>query len=205
MIRFSDDDRRQITATIHAAERKTSGEFVAVVARASDHYLGVALAWAAGLALLLPALLLFATDMRYLHIYQLQILVFVGSMLVFMFVPELLLSLVPPRRKRATAERLARLQFYVQGVHATRDHSGVLFFVSLAEHHVEILADMGIHEKIGEARWQEIVDGFVERVRRGEVADGFTFAIRDCGESMAKHYPARPDDTDELSDGLIEL
>ena len=204
MVKFNDDQRRQITAVIHATERKTSGEFVAVVARASDHYLGTALAWAAGLALLLPGLLLF-TGMGYVHIYQLQLALFTGLMLLFALVPDLHLALVPKRVKHAAAACLARMQFHQQGVHLTRDRSGVLFFVSLAEHYVEIVADAGIHEKIGEKRWQEIVGGFVERVGRHEVVDGFSFAIRDCGEAMARHYPARPDDTDELSDGLIEI
>ena len=204
MVKFNDDQRRQITAVIHATERKTSGEFVAVVARASDHYLGTALAWAGGLALLLPGVLLF-TGMRYIHIYQLQLALFTGLMLLFALVPDLHLALVPKRVKHAAASRLARMQFHQQGVHLTRDRSGVLFFVSLAEHYVEIVADAGIHEKIGEKRWQEIVDGFVDRVGRREVMDGFSFAIRDCGEAMARHYPARPDDTDELSDGLIEI
>lgn len=205
MVKFDDDQRRQITAVIHAAERKTSGEFVAVVARASDHYLGTALAWAAGLALLLPAPLLLFSGLRYLHIYQLQLALFTGLMLLFALVPELHLALVPKRVRHATASRLARMQFHEQGVHLTRDRSGVLFFVSLAERYVEIVADSGIHEKVGEQRWQEIVDGFVVRVQRGEVIDGFSFAIRDCGDAMAKHYPVRPDDTDELSDGLIEI
>ena len=205
MVKLDDDQRRQITAVIHATERKTSGEFVAAVARASDHYLGTALAWAAGLSLLSPAVLLFATGMRYIHIYELQLALFVALMLLLAFAPELHMALVPKQVKHAAASRLARMQFHEQGVHLTRDRSGVLFFVSLAEHYVEIVADAGIHEKLGEARWQEIVDGFVERVSRGEVIDGFSFAIRDCGEAMAKHYPARPDDTDELSDGLIEL
>ncbi|MFI4968448.1 MAG: TPM domain-containing protein [Gammaproteobacteria bacterium] len=205
MHRFSESERSQITAAIQAAEQRTSGEFVAVAARSSDSYHSVALLWSVALALVLPAPLLLLSSLRFLHIYQLQILVFVLGMLLLEFLPALHMALVPKRLRHARASRLAHAQFYEQGVQLTREHSGVLLFVSLAERYVEIVADKGIHEKIGEARWQAIVDGFVQKVGSGDVTGGFVAAISACGEAMAEHYPARADDTDELSDGLIEI
>ena len=205
MYRFTDDDRREIKAAVHAAEQRTSGEFVAVAAKSSDTYHTVALLWSVALALILPAPLLLLTHLRFLHIYQLQILVFILGMLLLEFLPGLHMALVPKRLAYAKASRLAHAQFYEQGVQLTREHSGVLLFVSLAERYVEIVADKGIHEKIGESRWQAIVDGFVQKVGGGDVTGGFVQAISACGEAMVEHYPARADDTDELSDGLIEI
>ena len=120
-------------------------------------------------------------------------------------IPRLHLMLVPARSKHARASRLAKAQFYLQGVQLTPHHSGVLFFVSLAERHVEIVADRGIHEQIGEAHWQGIIDLFVDRVRDGRVVDGFVEAIGACGAAMAAHYPPDPASHNELSDGLIEI
>ncbi|HEY1771866.1 MAG TPA: TPM domain-containing protein [Gammaproteobacteria bacterium] len=205
MYRFTDDDRREIKAAVHSAEQRTSGEFVAVAARSSDAYHSAALLWSVALALILPAPLLLFTQLRFLHIYQLQILVFILSMLLLEFLPGLHMTLVPKRLRHARASRLAHAQFYEQGVQLTHGHSGVMLFVSLAERYVEIVADKGIHEKIGEARWQAIVDGFVQKVGAGDVTDGFVLAISACGEAMAEHYPAKPGDEDELSDGLIEI
>jgi putative membrane protein len=206
MVKFTDADREKITAAIHAAERDTSGEFVAVVARSSDRYIASALLWAGGLALLLPGVLLFLpAHLRFVHIYQLQILVFMGLSLLFEFVPHLHMALVPKGIRHAHASRLAHAQFYEQGVHLTREHSGVLFFVSLAERYVEVVADKGIHEKLGEAHWREVVDTFVSHVQRDQVTEGFVAAITACGAAMAQHYPAKPGDVDELSDGLIEI
>lgn len=206
MIRFTDADREKISAAIHAAEQRTSGEFVAVAAHASDGYFSLSLLWAAGLALLLPGvLLLLPVQLRFLHIYQLQLLSFVVLMLLFEFVPALHMLLVPKRIRHARASRLAHAQFYEQGVHLTREHSGVLFFVSLAERYVEIVADRGIHERVGEEAWRRIVAGFVDAVGQGRVTEGFVAAIGACGEAMAMHYPAKPDDSDELSDGLVEI
>lgn len=206
MVRFSAEDKARITAAIHAAEKSTSGEFVAVVARASDHYLLLPLLWSAMLALLFPgACLLAGVSLPWVRIYQLQLLIFIALAVLLLSVPGLHLKLIPRQVKHAHASRLARAQFYAQGVQLTAHHSGVLFFVSLAERYVEIVADKGIHEKLGEARWRGIIDLFVAQVRRGNVVDGFVDAIGACGTAMAEHYPPDPDDTSELSDGLIEL
>lgn len=206
MIRFSADDRIRITAAIHAAEKNTSGEFVAVVARASDHYVLLPLLWSAILALLFPgACLLAGVSLRWVHLYQIQLLIFIALAVLLLSIPGLHLMLIPRRVKHAHASRLATAQFYSQGVQLTSHHSGVLFFVSLAERYVEIVADKGIHEKLGEAHWQGIIDLFVAQVRRGRVVDGFVDAIGACGAAMAEHYPPDPADISELSDGLIEL
>jgi len=206
MIRFSDADKANITAAIHAAEKNTSGEFVAVVARSSDHYIFLPLLWAAFVALLAPGIFLLSGSwLSSMHIYQIQLAVFIVLALLFLFVPELHLWMVPRQVKHSRASRLAKAQFYQQGVQLTPHHSGVLLFVSLAEHYVEIVADKGIHEKIGEAHWQAIVQDFVEHVRQGETVEGFVAAISACGDAMAKHYPPGPVNNNELSDGLIEI
>lgn len=203
---FSAQDKARITAAIHAAEKNTSGEFVAVVARCSDHYVLVPLLWSAILALLFPgACLLAGLSVHWLYLYQIQLLIFILLAVLLLSLPGLHLRLIPRRVKHARASLFARAQFYNLGVQLTRHHSGVLFFVSLAERYVEIVADKGIHERLGEAHWQAIIDRFVAHVRRGEVVDGFVEAIGACGATMAEHYPPDPSDTSELSDGLIEL
>ena len=205
-IQFDKTARARITAAIHAAEKKTSGEFVALVARASDTYRSAALLWAGGLALLLPGVLMFLPlQLRPVSVYELQLGLFIALALLFEFMPGLHMALVPKAVQRARASRLAHAQFYEQGVHLTREHSGVLFFVSLAERYVEVVADKGIHEKLGEAHWQAVVDAFLQHVRHDDVTEGFVAAITLCGKSMAEHYPAQPGDADELSDGLIEI
>lgn len=206
MIRFSHEDRARITAAIRDAEKNTSGEFAAVVARASDHYVFVPLLWSAMVALLFPgACLLLGLPVYWVHLYEIQLLIFLVLAVLLLSVPQLHLKLVPASVKHARASRLARAQFYQQGVQLTSHHSGVLFFVSLAEHHVEIVADKGIHEKLGEAHWKGIIDAFVTQVRRGRVVDGFVGAIGACGAAMAEHYPRDSSDTNEISDGLIEI
>jgi putative membrane protein len=81
----------------------------------------------------------------------------------------------------------------------------VLLFVSVAERHVEIVADQGINEVVAHDAWQSIVNGFIERVRMRQVAEGFLTAIAACGELLADHFPAADDNRNELPNRLVEL
>ena len=103
------------------------------------------------------------------------------------------------------ARRLAREQFYAQGLHLTRGRTGVLLFVSVAERYVEILADEGIHQRVPEGTWDRVVAEFVGRVREGRIAEGFSIAIAACGDILAAQCPREPDDRNELPDRLVQI
>lgn len=197
-------DSKRIAAAVAEAEQRTRGEFVTVIARASDDYAAPAVVWAALLALLVPGpfLLLDIFDPHWLYIAQL--LTFMLASMGLLLTP-LRYRLVPAALKRRRARRLAREQFMSHGVGHTRERSGVLLFVSVAEHYVEILADSGISEKVDAEEWQAIVDDFILRVQNGDVADGFVEAIRRCAGLLEEHFPGRPGDTNELSDRLVEV
>ena len=117
---LTDQDRTRIAAAIAAAERRTSGELVAVVAEAADDYRYIALLWPALAALLLPALLLTAVrrrlDARLLYLAQTA--AFALLVLLAQLRP-VRLALVPAATKRRRAGRLAREQFIAQGLHLT--------------------------------------------------------------------------------------
>lgn len=205
MRQLSKHDRERIRAAVEAAEKRTSGEFVTVLARRSDDYYYIPMLWSALAALIIPGLihwLGWLTETADFYLFQLALFVVLAA--VFL-APGVRIRLVPRRLRAARAARMAYQQFVERGVHATRDHSGVLLFVSRAEHYVEILADAGIHQKVGEKRWEAIVADFVSEVRAGRTADGFVTAIEAIGEAMAEHYPRGVTDSNELPDGLVEI
>jgi putative membrane protein len=202
---LTDRDRAEIAAAIAAAERRTRGELVAVVAAAADDYRYVALLWPALAALLLPALLLTAAPaIDAWLVYLAQTGLFVLLCLLAQL-SRLRLALVPAATKRQRAGRLAREQFVAQGLHLTRERIGVLIFVSIAEHHVEIIADRGIAAVVPDETWGEAVAGFIERVRAGRVADGFLAMIAVIGDRLAEHFPSTAEDRDELPNRLVEI
>jgi putative membrane protein len=201
---LTDDDRHRIARAIAEAERRTTGELVAVVAQSAGDCRRVPLLWPALGALLLPAILLTVEpSMGAWTLYLVQ----AAAFLVLALLAQLPIgmALVPDGIKRRRASRLAREQFFERGLHLTRARTGVLIFVSVAEHYVEILADEGIDALVPPGTWDKAVADFVERVRAGRIAEGFVAAIEVVGARLAEHFPRAPDDPDELPNHLIEI
>lgn len=202
---LSDDEKRRLRQRIEAAERQTRGELVTVIARESDPYPYIPLLWASLVALSLPPIVVAAglwVDLATVSLIQLA--VFLALALLFRWRP-VKMRLIPKATKLRRATRGAREQFLAQGVHNTTDRCGVLLYVSVGEHYVEILADRAINAKVPQAEWDAIVERFVASVKRGEVAAGFEQAVDACGTLLAKHFPAAPGERNELPDHLIEL
>ena len=81
---------------------------------------------------------------------------------------------------------------------------GVLIFVSEAERYVEIIADSGISQFVKNDRWQSSVDQLIKQLKSGEIEQGLTACIKDCGELLSKHAPATYP-KNELPNHLIVL
>ena len=202
---LTEQDRRRITDAITEAERRTSGELVAVIAPTADDYRYVPLLWPALVALLLPAMLLtIAPNMAVWTLYFAQATAFFVLALVLHLLP-VRMALVPDSLKRRRASQLAREQFFEQRLHLTRARTGVLIFVAVAEHYVEIIADEGINALVPPGTWDKAVADFVEQVRAGRVTEGFLGAVQVIGTRLAEHFPRLPDDLDELPDESREL
>lgn len=194
-------DHERISSAIHRAEMATSGEIVCVLARASSDYGHVPMIWAGFVALASPWPLIEFTQMSAERIFLIQLVVFVIAALLLSF-GGLRMWLVPRGVKRARAYKAALEQFHIRGLARTVDRTGVLIFVSLAEHYARIVVDDGIAAKVPQSEWQSAVNLLVEQMRDGKVADGFVGAIDYCAPLLAKHFPPRARDTNELPDRL---
>jgi len=84
----------------------------------------------------------------------------------------------------------------------TRERTGILLYVSLLEHRVEVLADRGIHERVEPGTWDGVVARVLDGIRTGRAEAGLVDAITHCGELLAQHFPVQPDDSDELPNRL---
>jgi putative membrane protein len=201
---ISADDRARISAAIHAAEAKTSGEIVCVLAESSSQPGALPVLIAAIVALALPWLLISFTNFAVERILLLQILVFV--LLTFLLLlPAVYLALLPQRVKRAAAYRLATEQFVVRGIARKKDRSGILIFVSLAERYARIIADEGVAARTSQAEWQAAIDVLISHMRQDQIADGFIAAIGACGDVLAAHFPQTPEGQDELPDRIYVI
>jgi putative membrane protein len=189
---------------VAAAEAKTSGEIFTVVAERSDDYRFIPVLWATLVALIVPLPLILLTLLPASLIFLIQLAVFVILALVLSH-DEVRPLVVPPGVKHGAARALAVQQFLAHGLHTTERRTGVLIFVSLAERHAEIIADAGISAKVEDAMWRAAVDRLVGEIRAGRLADGMIAAIESTGAVLARHFPPRKDDRDELPNGLVLL
>lgn len=202
---LSDSDKQRIAEAIREVESRTSGELVTVVARKADDYYYIPTLWAAMTALLFPAVVtVFELHHTLLDSYGAQISLFLIATLLFR-IPGLKHRLIPKAVKQRRAAQLAREQFLLQNLHHTEGRTGVLLFVSAAEHYVEILADKGINDAVPNGTWDWAVAEFVARVKEGKVADGFVNAVQACGEQLEHHFPIQSGDRNELPNHLIEI
>lgn len=201
---LSEADKQRIATAIAEAEKQTSGEIVAVVARESSSYMFVPVLWAALLALLVPWPLIAFTWWSVHTIFVAQIVAFLALLLAFWPRP-VRLALVPPSLKQLRAHRRAVDQFLAQNLHTTGSRTGVLIYVSEAERYTEILADSAIDSKVDKGTWQRIVDEMLSDISAGRAGDGFTKAIAAVGRELAAHFPPGSSDPNELPDHLIVL
>lgn len=196
-------DETAIVAAIKAAETRTSGQILCVLARSSCDAGAQAWLYASGLALLTPWPLLSFTQIPAQHVFAIQVAVFALSYLLLSST-GLGLALLPRAVRRRAAFRVAAEQFYTRGLTRTRRRAGVLIFVSLAEHYARIIADDGLSGKVSEHEWQEIVDRLTSHLREGRVTEGYIGAIDGVAALLARAAP--PDEgANELPDALVRL
>jgi putative membrane protein len=200
----SEADKKRISAAIVAAEQRTSGEIFCVVARQSDDYRLVPIAWAAALALLVPLPLLFFTTMPAKLIYLTQLIVFIAAALLLWF-PPIRFHIVPRGKMHEQAHAEALRQYFAQGMQKTTQRTGVLIFASEAERYAEIVADEGINEKVAPDVWDDAVAALIRGIGDDRPADGFIAAIEQCGSVLAQHFPPGALNRNELPDKLIEI
>lgn len=198
------NDRIRIRNAIAKAEAETSGEVFVVVAGQSDDYRFIPILWATLAALAEPLPLILLTDLPASLIYAIQLAAFVGLASV-LSLPNVRPQVVPRRVKEARARALARQQFLAHGLHTTEARTGVLIFVSLAEHHAEIVADVGIAAKVDQATWDNAMAGLVGAIGDGRHGDGLVAAVGAVGTVLAQHFPPQPGGRDELPNDVVVL
>ncbi len=224
-IGLNNEDRAKIIAAIKENEIKTSGEIYCVIARKSDDYRWVLMIWAVSIALLLPILIMLLN----FNVFEFILKPFLGWQSQFFFESpsfilysdlllqavifviaailsrnnNIVMALTPKSVKRQGVHKFARDQFMAHGIHQTNEKTGVLIYVSLAEHIVEIVADKGIHSKVSQEFWGNAIAKILVKTKKGDLADGLVDGINDIGLILEEHFPPSTNNENELSDSVI--
>ena len=224
VMQLTDADRAKVSAAITAAEANSNGEIVAVATPISDAYHDVALHWA-----LVPlfAVLAWAAwrpsaltwwyetlfggwspDPTLSQLLTLLMVIaalkFTIALLILKWMP-LRLLLTPAATKYRRVRRRAIVAFKAAAERRTAGRTGILIYLSMAEHRAEIIADEAILKVTDEHTWGEAMTALIAEVREGRFGDGIVAAIERVGVVLSEHFPRSAADTNEIPDKLIEL
>lgn len=221
---MSEADHAKVSAAIAAAEGTSNGEIVAVTTPISDPYHDVALHWAVAVLILVLAWAAWRPHwlqwwygtlfggwqaeptlgelLTFLMI--LAVLKFTVVLLILKWMP-LRLALTPGATKARRVRRRAIVVFKAAAERRTVGRTGILIYLSMAEHRAEIVADEAITSVTTPETWGEAMAALLVEVKEGRIADGMVAAIERVGAVLTEHFPRSAGDRNEIPDKLIEL
>lgn len=107
----------------------------------------------------------------------------------------------------ASARERAITQFGKLRVWDTEHNNGVLIYLLLAEHAIEIVADRGLAQRVPEATWHTLVQRLGQALRAGQYEDGLTEVLANVSALLVAHFPAsgHAPGSNELPDAPVLL
>jgi uncharacterized membrane protein len=87
----------------------------------------------------------------------------------------------------------------------TEHNSGVLIYVQLVDRRIEIVADRGINAKVEQAEWESVCRAMEASFRTKVYAEGALAAIGSVTRILARHFPPRATNPNELPDIPVVL
>lgn len=206
---LNETDKKNIKEAVAKAEEKTHGEIVPMILKESDSYPAAHFRAAIFFGLTLSFAL------YYFPFYEVTDSIFylwtvVGGMLLgYCLTLNKRIKRFFLSKKEISEEvhQKAIEAFFYQGVHTTKDRTGILLFISVLEQRAELIADCGINEKVDKDAWDKILNSMLKEFKSGKSADAISRAIAECGELLAKHFPKNSEehkvDPNELSNEII--
>lgn len=223
MLKLTEVDHARVSAAIAEAEAKSDGEIIAISADQSDAYHDVGLHYA--VLVLFLALAFFAAWPHQLEhwwsrmmgwsaepgLRQMLTLLLGIALFKFLFALFLMkwrplrLFLTPATTKTRRVRRRAIMLFKTGAERRTVGRTGILIYLSMAEHRAEIVGDEAITAVTTPDTWGEAMATLITHVKDGRPADGIIAAVALIGDVLAEHFPKSHEDSNEIPDKLIEL
>ncbi|MEN6617874.1 MAG: TPM domain-containing protein [Syntrophorhabdus sp.] len=201
---FTDAEKERIREATQAAESKTIGEIAVMIVNTSNHYYEAEILG----AITFGNIIAFLITIFFLHesiwwYVPLTFALFIPLWVLFRKMPSLKIHFTSAKRRQLAVRDRALQAFYHKGLHRTKANTGVLFFISVLERKVWVLAERGIHERIKQSKLNTFAQAISEGIRNNKAAEALIKAIGEAGELLHEHFPLEPGDTNEISDSLI--
>jgi uncharacterized membrane protein len=97
----------------------------------------------------------------------------------------------------------AEAEFSRLGMQQTRERNAVLILIAPDSQDFAIFGDQAVHAKCGDSFWREVAQAMQAHFRAGTYTTAIIEGIERAGRLLAKEFPRRPDDTNELPDRVI--
>ncbi len=227
---FTSQEKELIKQAVEKAESSTSGEIAVMVVDESDSYREAAVlgSFVSSGLLALLAEILYTVSVYYNQVWthstawsfaqiffeiknHITVWMYIPILFVLYFpcayfmkkLPGLKILFMSGRRIEEIVSERALRAFYEKGLYRTRDETGILIFISLLERRVWILGDRGINTRIPAGFWKDRSEELTGGIRKKSHGKAVVEIISQCGAELARHFPRKPDDTNELSDNVI--
>ena len=202
---LNDNEKQKISKEIENLELQSSAELVAVVTKRSASYKYLSLLLSISILAFLSIILVSFTQISSLMFLKIQLFVFIALYLLLEKFDNIIILILPKAYKYNIAKEYANKQFLNLGLNRTTTNQALMFFVSLDEKYVEIIADDTISSKISNEYFQKVIDTFIIDVKNNQLSNGYLKAIQSCSQKLIQEFPIQTNDKNELANDVIEL
>lgn len=108
---------------------------------------------------------------------------------------------VEERCSKEINERMKEV-FLQLKMNETEARNGILIYLATKDRKVGIWGDQGIHDKVGQAFWEEEIALIIDHFKNDQKAEGLSKAIQLIGNKLKEHFPYQSDDVNELDDSI---
>ena len=203
MKKFSEEFKTELYQTIEDIENNSQVEVVAIIKPESAKYR--AISFAAGAILLFLTFTFFMYSPWVFDVYLIFFLTitsfFVGFGLVE-FIPQIKRILLRKKLINRNVEVYSRAIFQKAGMRHTKEKVAVLFFVSLFEKKIKIIADRGANTSVPAEEWAQINDNFQSIFKGSNFQKSLIDNLKKCQDTFSKYIPSVEGDINELPDDL---
>lgn len=96
----------------------------------------------------------------------------------------------------------AQAVFHLLHMNKTRERTGVLIYIASVDRKAAVYGDAGIHAKVHQSFWDQIIQDMILRIQSGSLASGIQYAIEIIGKKLIEHFPETGSPSNELSNEI---
>lgn len=115
------------------------------------------------------------------------------------------LRVVVERKAKGSLSALERANqlFDELKMRETAERNGVLIYLAFKPHLLAVVGDEGIHQKVGEAFWQEVYAAMKQHCAQENFTQAIVAGISQVGAALGEHFPLQANDRNELENEVV--